>query len=252
MSAKGPSKSEITKEELEAVYLGDDLATMRSVAKIYGVSFRTIERWLKHYGIPSKGRNRPYRKILAQQLTDKEWLENELKIKPKIQIAQELGVGDAVVWYWCHKHGFLDGKKSEAIKRSLKLKYPNGRKGELAAGWDGGRSKTKAGYIEIYSPNHPYARSGRVFEHRLVMEEMLGRYLSPDEIVHHINGDKSDNRPENLELKDRGGHISDHFKASHEAKWLLQRVAELEAEIVSIKQENEQLKGALYGNKGNR
>ena len=57
------------------------------------------------------------------------------------------------------------------------------------------------GYVEVYvGANHPMARDSRVTKHRLVMAESIGRTLKSNENVHHINGVKTDNRPENLEL----------------------------------------------------
>jgi hypothetical protein len=62
-------------------------------------------------------------------------------------------------------------------------------------------SRDKYGYVQLYVPDHPNCSvSGQYPEHRLVMEEMVGRYLTSDENVHHKNGVRNDNRPENLEL----------------------------------------------------
>jgi len=65
--------------------------------------------------------------------------------------------------------------------------------------WKGGRNKHKDGYIYILKPEHPLAdKKGYIFEHRLIMEQMLRRYLKKEERVHHINNIHNDNRPENL------------------------------------------------------
>jgi hypothetical protein len=79
--------------------------------------------------------------------------------------------------------------------------------------WKGGRTYGGGGYIYVYQRGHPSASKDEyVYEHRLVMEEMLGRYLRPGETVHHKNGIKNDNRPENLALFESGGkHSAFHF-----------------------------------------
>jgi len=80
-----------------------------------------------------------------------------------------------------------------------KLKHRNLR--EKSAWWKGGRRETKGGYIQIYFPNHPNAiASGYILEHRLIMACYLKRPLKKQEVVHHINGNKKDNRIENLIL----------------------------------------------------
>lgn len=64
--------------------------------------------------------------------------------------------------------------------------------------WKGGRRINDGGYVLVHCPSHPSAKNGYVREHRLVMENHLGRLLASWEVVHHINSNTADNRIENL------------------------------------------------------
>lgn len=72
------------------------------------------------------------------------------------------------------------------------------------------------GYVLAYAPLHPHAhKDGYIMLHTVIMEREIGRYLNPDEVVHHINHDRKDNRIENLLLMKKHDHFSMHMKERH-------------------------------------
>lgn len=85
--------------------------------------------------------------------------------------------------------------------------------------WDSVDYIVHMGRIALYAPNHPRPNVVKmyVFRYRLVMEKKLGRFLRPGEVVHHINGDKTDDRPENLEVMTNSEHTRLH--SSKNGKW---------------------------------
>lgn len=87
--------------------------------------------------------------------------------------------------------------------RAYCAENPTRYKGEDGNNWKGGRQLDRRGYVLTWVDNHParsHTKKPYVFEHRLVMERMLGRYLTPEENVHHRDGRRDNNDPANLEL----------------------------------------------------
>lgn len=87
------------------------------------------------------------------------------------------------------------------------------QRGQGNPAWAGGRRKLNTGYILIFAPEHPFAdTNGLILEHRMVMECTIGRHLTEEEVVHHINSIKDDNRPENLRLfPNQAAHMRYHM-----------------------------------------
>ena len=105
-----------------------------------------------------------------------------------------------------HHSKIMKGKKFTKEHRN---KISNALKGSNNHFWNGGIAHESEGYILIHMPNHPFCNnSGYVRRSHLIMEKKLGRYLKPEEIVHHKGikyplvsiENKQDDRPENLRL----------------------------------------------------
>jgi hypothetical protein len=105
-------------------------------------------------------------------------------------------------WHLIH-HGIKI--RTSGYKSPKHVKYY----GDKHYNWKGGHYTSK-GYVFEYCPDHPNNCDGYVLQHRLVVERSIGRILDKEELVHHINGVKTDNRIENLAIMKRGEHIRSH------------------------------------------
>ena len=146
------------------------------------------------------------------------------------EIAERIDVTPTQVRYWLRKYGIKIRGTSEANRLAFsKGRRPDSNlKGKESPNWKGGRVKNNCGYILAYAPNHPRATHRYVPEHILVWERVNKRPLPEGYIVHHLNGLRDDNRPENLVALSK----KDHNKVDR-LKLAEARIRQLEQESVA-------------------
>lgn len=139
-------------------------------------------------------------------MTKDEWAELYSQCGSMSELARKLGMHPTTVRYHLKRHGVAIRSTGYLSPKSVRHFGPDNNN------WKGGVYYHSDGYLYEYAPDHPDAAiaKGYVLQHRLVMEDKLGRPLAPGELVHHINEVKDDNRPENLELHDRSTHMKHH------------------------------------------
>lgn len=162
--------------------------------------------------------------------------------KPMHKIADELGVAVGSVYNYMKKFNIESRTTKECLNRLKQngWEYPESARKAISKAHKGkavsketrkkmseskkihsiGHRKKRAdGYISIYFPDHPKSTiDGYVMEHDLIMECLIGRQLKDDEVVHHINGIRDDNRKENLKLMTFKEHARYHMLKRYELK----------------------------------
>ena len=120
------------------------------------------------------------------------------------EIGEKIGASKPTVLTWLCDDDVLIRDGLEAAARKVRVR-------DLPGYPSMGYQLTSDGYVLLRRPDHPTADSeGYVREHRLIMEAHIGRLLTHTEQVHHVNGDKLDNRIENLAILSCEEHSKEH------------------------------------------
>ena len=187
----------VTPEQLEEIidmYVNQDKSTS-AIAEVYGLSPTGVAKLIRRSGheIRPKG---PERKLSPEDESEVTRLYTEEE-QSQSELARRFEVSQSLIRRILNERGV--GLRPAAIPS-----------GEGHPNWRGGKSMTGEGYVLVkIAADHPLAsmrnRQGYVPEHRFLMATMLGRPLDSHETVHHINGDRADNRVENLQIR-KGKH----------------------------------------------
>lgn len=211
----------ITRSRLMELYY-DEKKTKKQIAKEHRCSQARIRLLMQELTINTKdsykriNSARPNKEVL-EQLYLKEHLST-------VKISKQFNTTPRSILDWLRSYNIARRTLSEACKLRQPIK-----KGKSLKRLSG------QGYVFLYEPNHPKANAdGYIREHVLVWEKFHNKPLPKGYIIHHLNGVKSDNRPENLVAMSRARHTD-------QASPYKKRIRQLEIEI-------EQLRRALANN----
>ena len=119
-----------------------------------------------------------------------------------------------------YKMGFRKSSEIEFLNRSA------AKKGEKGANWKGGVKTTHSGYRQRLCQGHPRADTGGyVMEHVLVWEEATGIPVPKNCCIHHLNGNKADNRIENLCMMEHTAHTVYHHTGARRSEETKQKIS---------------------------
>ena len=198
------AKKHIDPDELRRLWATD--LTIREIAAHFSISTTTLCKALRENDLHPRGcgKSERTRKKFSEVRRHKVDMDAVRKYASEGMSTREIG---AIL-------GHSDEVIRERMVEAGIPRLPAKARMEKNYFWNGGRMIDADGYILLKSPDHPYRTAGGyVREHRLVMEQKLGRYLVPGEVVHHIDSDKQNNHPDNLEIfESNGRHLAETLK----------------------------------------
>lgn len=186
MRGSKPKLTEQQQAEVIARYRRGE--SLKALGADFGVNGATIRNVLIRHDVARKRRGGPRREFTAGEVTAVK--ARYLAGASQEVVARELGIPQSRVSRILRSAGVWSSMSGERHPR-----------------WKGGRLPTNEGYVLVRVnrsdslENAMALQHGYVLEHRLVLARALGRPLDAHETVHHVNGDKADNRIENLQLR---------------------------------------------------
>ena len=193
----------LSTEELRNAYIGEG-KTLKEMCELVGAkSVITVSKILSSHGISTNNNRRLKEKTMhgMDENEFKAYLMKEYKSGRSMKnLGDEFNVSPSCIRKYLIKYGIQRRYKTDFFKGDPK-KNPR---------YIGKEKIIKNGYYMIRYPEHPNAVNGFVYEHRLIVEKKLNRYLKKDEVVHHIDGNKLNNDLSNLLIMTNSEHAKLH------------------------------------------